>query len=321
MKRFTSMFLLMAMGFVVALVVGCGGGQSEASVTLKAVALTTQTSGKSGLGVATCNSNEDTPDTDAGLDCDGDGGVVTFSTPKRFLIAVRQAGLIDEDGNKHYFVNEDNLLSSQVFDITEIMDIQTSTLPNGTYTHLFVEFYYFALQLELYNANQYESLRVYMSDDDFADEGNLGHHQGDITLTDSNNVEEGFLDPGKEWNQANLLPSRFDNGTQLYASSPDPQTGHQRGPYGSDDLWNQDTFNQGADQDKYYIEIPIDLVVNSSSKSLTMQFNIKDSWYFEDFNGNGIFGPARDTGSGLTEAGDENASWSPVLNKPEVSIE
>jgi hypothetical protein len=318
----------MALSLVGLVVVGCGGGggaSDSANVTLKAVASKTQPVSLGKFATSSCSSSEDTPDGTAdgtaGNDCDGDGGVVTFSTPQKFLIAVRQAGVIDKNGDKHYFINKDNLATSEVFDITEMIDLHTSSLPNGTYTHLFVEFYYFALKLELYTSGQYEHLRIYLSDDDFADEGNLGHHQGDITLTNENNIEEGFLAPGREWSLANLLPQRFDNGTQLYASSPDSQTGHQRGPYGNNDLWNQDSFNQGANQDKFYVELPIDLVVSSSSKNITMQFNIKDSWYFEDFNGNGIFGPARDTGSGITEAGDEKATWSPILNEPDVSVE
>jgi hypothetical protein len=259
------------------------------------------------------NPSEDQPNYMAGLDCDGDGGVVAFETPRSFKVAFKSMGLVNQAGEKLYLFNKPTLQDSIVFDITNPKDLGEMTIPQGTYTHVFAELYYYWLDMQMYNQGQYTQFRVYMSDDNRT-HATAGHHQGDVTITDINNTEVGFLSPGGKWLESQAVPNR-DNNAQ-YASTDDPDTSRKRGPYGNDTLWNNEALNPN---DVFTVSQAINLNLTKESR-FRMTFKVKDNWYWEDYNGDGIFGPSEHNNTTITEAADANATWSPLLGFPDISI-
>ncbi len=270
--------------------------------------------------ITTCpNSGEDQPHYAAGLDCDNDGGVVAFETPRKFKVAFKSLALINQNGDKEYLINQDSLEKSIVFDISDPKVLGDLTIPLGTYTAVEVEIYYYWLDMQMYNKNEYTQFRIYMSDDN-PTHPTEGHHQGDVTLTDENNQEIGWLSAGGIWKTSYAVTVRdepIEPQTKLYSSSADPITNRQRGPYGGDELWNYEVLNPN---DIFTVRENINLVVNKESK-LELTFNVKNNWYWEDYNGDGIFGAAvhESPNNDLIEASDENATWSPIITMPKIS--
>src|SRR3990167_8599725 len=146
----------------------------------------------------------DDPILEDGLDCDGDGGVVAHITPSRYALAFKRATLVPADvggvdaESVDLIADTGTLALSEVVDFTEddssesIISIDSADLPAGTYSGVEVELYYFQLTFPVSGTEQ--NVRVYMSDDDFDAEGNLGHHQGDITFIDDNDTPADYTD-------------------------------------------------------------------------------------------------------------------------------
>jgi len=256
----------------------------------------------------------DEPSFQSGLDCDGNGGVVRYITPTSFKVAIRSLVFIDTTGQALDVIADTNTLAdSIVLDLSQPVTLETPMFPPGAYPTYRVEIYYFELQMPLYDSNVLKTLRVYMSDDDFPTEGNLGHHQGDITLIGEDGTEQGFVDTGALWQTAFLKQTRSTiNG----AGGVDTETGHLRGLYGDQTLWNESDQMQGGDQDVFQIVGPLNLVIDGSRKTVTFSFDVKDTWFFEDFDNNQLFNPCENG----TQDGCGGA-WSPLFNDPEVEIE
>lgn len=257
----------------------------------------------------------DGPQYVAGEDCDGDGGVVAYATPSSFKVAFKWLTLIRQNDGKTFDVIPDTgmLAAAQVVDLTAPVAISLGALPAGYYPEYLAEIYYFELTMPLYDVTQLQTIRVYVSDDDFETEGSLGHHQGDITLVGDDGKELGFVGAGDRWDLAHLSATRGQiNG----AGGADAETGHLRGLYGDQHLWNGYKFAQGPKQDIFKFFESLDLVVGKNASTVTFSFSVKDSWYFEDFDANGLFNPciARDGCA-------EGAEWSPIFNTPDVVIE
>ena len=265
------------------------------------------------------NQNSDEPFYASGLDCDNDGGVVAFETPRRFKIAIKSLALINKNGEKEYLINKNSLEESVVFDISNPKELGDLIIPQDTYTHITAEIYYYWLDMQMYNKGEYTQFRVYMSDDNRT-QATAGHHQGDITLTDENNQEKGWvLGIWKPTDAFAIRPEPNNPDNPLYASTKDKETNRQRGPFGQDSLWDDERLNPN---DIYTITGPIgELKVTKESK-IQFAFNTKNSWYWEDYNGDGIFGAGvhRNSETNITEAADGNATWSPLLNPPTIKV-
>jgi len=263
--------------------------------------------------------NEDEPHYAAGLDCDKDGGKVAFETPRGFKVAFKSMGLINSNDEKVYLFNKATLTDSIVFDITDPKALGEITIPQGNYKSAFAQVYYYWLDMQMYNEGNYTQFRVYMSDDNTT-HATQGHHQGDITITDINNTELGWLDPSKRWIANDAIHTRLEPiapQTKMYAASPDPDTSRQRGPFGGDSLWNDETLNPN---DIFTLTQNINLNITKESK-IQLTFNVKNNWYFEDYNGDGIFGAGvhKHKDNNITEAADTNASWAPLLELPSIT--
>jgi hypothetical protein len=102
----------------------------------------------------------------------------------------------------------------------------------------------------------------------------------------------------------------------------DPETGHQRGPFGDSNLWNQTAFMQGSGRDIYLMNAPLGLtgltVSADISKTVTVTFSVKDSWFWEDFEGDGRFAPCE---NGSIEACAPGSKWAPIFNLPVLTIQ
>lgn len=271
--------------------------------------------------VTTCpNSDSDQPYYAAGLDCDGDNGVVAFETPRKFKVAFKSLALVNQAGDKKYLFNKATLAESVVFDISEPKILGDLIIPQGVYTKIEAEIYYYWLDMQMYNEGEYTQFRVYMSDDN-PTHATAGHHQGDVTLTDVNNVEQGWLDAGGLWKAANSIATRvepLDPDAPLYAATKDPDTNRQRGPFGTSTLWDDNSANPN---DIYTMSQPISSLNLTKESKIKLTFNVKNNWYWEDYNGDGIFGAAmhKNSENNITEAADGNATWAPLLGLPTIT--
>jgi len=243
-----------------------------------------------------------------GIDCDSDGGVVAYLDPSNFKVAIKRLAFVMSDNTYVDLIPDTGILSdSVVVDLANPVTLDISEIPQGTYNSFYAELYYYEITMNIYGVEQ--QVRVYLSDDDFASEGSLGNHQGDIKLMDSSDTFK-FVHAGSMW-QDGLLdtvrPSVMGG-----ASTADPETGHDRGLYGTDELWNTDPlFMQGADQDIFIANETLSMTgitVGSEGTSVTITFDMNDTWFFEDFNANGDFEPC----IGL-EACAGGAEWTPVF--------
>lgn len=226
-------------------------------------------------------SSSDNSESSAGLDCDGDGGVVAFQTPSRFKMALKRLYFITTSGEEDvvsYPLLKD-IDEKGIFEFTPNTLTHSVPLGSSSYTEvtgLGVEVYYYQMELTMYGAKH--EIRIYMSDDDFPKEGNLGHHQGDITYFDKEGKEH-WAFGGNQWfakPEETLVRGDFANG----AGKTDPETKHQRGMFGDSQMWNDSRFMQGASQDIYTTEVEFE-EVNGTHASLV--FNIHKRWFYEDF--------------------------------------
>jgi hypothetical protein len=263
----------------------------------------------------------DGPPYAAGLDCDGDGGVGRYITPSVFKIALKRATLSTADGTTLDLVPDTGTLAkSQVIDLSSPVTLAAAEVPVTTYTGMEVQVYYYELVMPLNDPPVNQHIRVYLSDDDFEAEGNLGHHQGDITMIDDAGHELGFVMGGSAWTAASVAPLRgeYSNG----AGGVDPETGHVRGLFGDTTLWNATPFMQGATQDICIFEASLNLKLTSTGTTLTMLFNLADSWFYEDYNNNQTFDPCGTPGpNGMMDGCSEGAGWAPLLPYPEAVVE
>ncbi|MCW8838316.1 MAG: hypothetical protein OQK11_06410, partial [Thiovulaceae bacterium] len=262
--------------------------------------------------------HEDDAIYEEGLDCDEDNGTIAFTTPRGFKVAFKSMGLINSNDEKVYIFNKSTLSDSIVFDLSDPKVVGEMTIPQGSYKSAFAEIYYYWLDMEMYSEGNYTQFRVYMSDDNRT-ASTAGHHQGDITLTDANNTELGWIAPGAAWTDANI-GSRVepnDPDEPLYAATKDTQTNRQRGPFGTSEMWDNETLNPN---DIYTPSGSISLTIEKESK-IQLTFKVKNNWYFEDYNGDGIFGPAihKNSDNNITEAADANATWAPLLELPTIT--
>ncbi len=276
-------------------------------------------------GGQTPPTTSDSPSFAAGVDCDADGGIVSFITPSKYSIAIKRASLVKSDGTLVDLISDTGtLVKSQVVDFTsaanskDIITLSPSSLKAGSYSGIRAEIYYFQMTFPV--AGVIRNVRIYMSDDDFPAEGSLGHHQGDITLVnDSGTTELGWVGPS--WSDAGLTTTR--GAPQNGAGEKDTETGHDRGFFGDKTLWNAADFTQGASQDIYKqtlgfpatLSIP-DITTITSLTAVTMTFSVANSWYYEDFapQGTGFF-----PGVG-GEAAGVGAEWAPLVPVPGLSV-
>ena len=258
--------------------------------------------------------SHDDPSMPAGVDCDQDGGVVAFNTPIGFKVAIKKLDFIRDDGEVLEIVPDSGTLAaSDVLDLSAPVTLFTQEIPPGDYAFLEVEFYYYELTMHVNDPATEEQIRVYLSDDDFPAEGGLGHHQGDITIIGSDGLEAGWAQGCTAWNAANVQGDR--TGIEG-AGGADPETGHVRGFYGDAPHWNQADFMQGPDRDIFVQRGDLDLVVDGADRTVTITFDLVDTWFFEDFDANGLFNP----GQGA-EACSENSEWTPIFPEVDISVD
>lgn len=305
-----SIFILMS---------ACGGG--NASITVKMKTSGTATSSVNSDIVNINDSQEDT----SGTDPDGDGGYVRFITPSSFKVAFKKLTFINKDTEEEFTVIEDTgtLANSEVLNLNDTVTIDTSdlSLSTGTYTYR-AEIYYYEIVMPINLTDDITTIRLYMSDDDFSSEGNHGHHQGDITFINSAGDELGWVKAGEVWTETNLATTRPD---QAGAGGPDSETGHKRGLFGDTELWDKTAFNQGPNQDIFILEDEFDLNV-SGNAIITFDFDIANTWFYEDFDNNQKFNPCQGSGNanGSKDAcpqAPDGAEWSPIFNPPNITIE
>jgi len=317
MMRIGRLLLMLAVSTV--LLSACGGGGSSSTAAPAVddgnapVTITMEADYGQGRSIiptlmTVCtDTTSDGPGFVAGTDCDGDGGVVAYADPSSFKVAIKRLALVMNDSTMVDLIADTGTLAdSVVVDLDSPVQLAVSEIPQGTYTAFYAEFYYYDITMPLYSANQL--LRVYLSDDDFPAEGSLGNHQGDIKLLDGSDVF-GFVHAGVAWQDGLLDYVR--PAVMGGASTADAETGHDRGLYGNDELWNGSAFMQGADQDIFVANDIISMTgvtIGSGGKDITISFDLADTWFFEDYNSNGIFEPCiNDSEEGC------GGEWTPVF--------
>lgn len=271
----------------------------------------------------------DDPSLENGKDCDGDLGIVAHVTPSQYAIAFRRISFTpaDETSEQIDFVADTgSLITSEVItftsgDTTETVEtLGTDDLQAGTYSGVEAVLYYFQLTFPVSGTTR--NVRIYMSDDDFAAEGNLGHHQGDITFIDDEGNEEGWVD--STWTETTTTRGEEQNG----AGEVDMETMHERGFFGNEDFWNATDQVQGSGADNFLMSLEFDepLTIPDPSTltdltTITATFSTADTFYYEDFAPQDTeafpgFYPA-DGG----EATSEDAEWAPLAPTAIVTIE
>jgi hypothetical protein len=257
---------------------------------------------------------DDLPIFAPGLDCDGDGGVVRYITPSELRVAFKRLSFVHERaGAIDVIADTGTLAEALVLDLTEPLTVATVEALSGHYVMMEAEIYYFELTLD--GAGPRRIVRVYMSDDDFPGEGELGHHQGDITLIDEDGAELGFVVPAAGWTEEALSPTRGE----LRGGAPDDaETGHSRGLFGDGSFWNRGELNQGPDQDIYLLLEPISADLVGDEETVTVRFDVADTWFFEDFGDNGSFDPCVDGGG--VEACAPGSAWGPLFAPPRIEL-
>lgn len=319
--------------------VACGGSSSSgttsstglkfnagASFTSSASASLSKALYKTTTGVCADLGGSPTTDDPAitdGLDCDADGGIVAHITPSAYAVAFKSITLVPAAGSTAINIVADTgtLANSEVITFTTdnatqtVVTINPSSLTAGTYTGVQAEIYY--IQMTFPVAGTTRNVRIYVSDDDFAAEGSLGHHQGDITFVSDAGVESGWVD--STWTTTTSTRSSANDG----AGGTDAETGHARGFFGNAAFWNATAQNQGATQDDYSttFSFPSSLTIPDPSTittltTVTVTFSTADTFYYEDFapQGTGFF-PA--SGGEATSAATE---WAPLAPDAAVTV-
>ncbi len=267
----------------------------------------------------------DSPILEEGLDCDDDGGIVTHITPTQYSVAFKKIVLVPEDvagedaASIDIIADTGTLAQSQVVDFTTdstsatLLDGMDVTTLNGSYAGVQAEIYY--IQMTFPVAGVVRNVRIYFSDDDFEAEGNLGHHQGDITFAEDDDTELGWVD--STWLAANLVTTRGSD--QNGAGETDAETGHDRGFFGNAEFWNAAELQQGSAQDIFTTTIDFDEPLDFSQEhtgittvTVDLNFSVADTFYYEDFAPqNTADFPGFYPGDG-GEATSEQAEWAPL---------
>lgn len=280
---------------------------------------------------ATCadldsNPTSDDPSLADDLDCDGDGGLVTHLTPSKYSVAFKKLvlrGSTSATADLNIIADTDTLANAQVVTFTTsdtsdtLLDVIQANLTTGTYAGMEAEIYY--LQMTFPVAGVTRNVRIYLSDDDFAAEGSLGHHQGDITFVDNAGVELGWIDGN--WTDTTTTRSSAQNGD----GDTDDETGHARGFFGNAAFWDAAAFDQGATQDIFTTTVDFDSALEVPTTPLfqmivTLTFSVADTFYYEDFSPQNTtdfpgFYPA--TGGEATSATTE---WAPILPAMDLTL-
>lgn len=304
--------------------ISAGDFDSSASQSLSALVRAVTTGVCADLASPITN---DDPFLADGLDCDEDGGVVAHVTPSTYAIAFKRITLlgIDADTSDIDLISDTGTLAdSEVIEFTEedgsttVVTLSPDDLAAGTYSGIESEIYYFEMRFSI--GGEDKTVRIYMSDDDFESEGNLGHHQGDITLINDDGTETGWID--STWSEENVVTTRSE--AQNGAGGMDGETGHDRGFFGNVEFWDAEDLDQGSDQDIYGVELLFDDALEmpdpdtiTDLTTITATFSIADTFFYEDFapQGTGFF-PA----SG-GEATSEGAAWAPLVPTANLTVE
>ncbi|MFH1727215.1 MAG: hypothetical protein ABIA04_02200 [Pseudomonadota bacterium] len=256
-----------------------------------------------------------------GLDCDGNGLEVAYQTPTAYTVALKSVYLIT-DSDDLIPILEYDLLSSidadGVFEFTSEESSQTIEIPSDlaasyvtapAINGIKLEIYYYEFEILMYN--EYETIRIYVSDDDFETEGYLGHHQGDVTYFDADGIEH-WANGGLNWfsNPDDTLErGEFANG----AGETDEETGHERGMFGNLAQWNADDFMQGENQDTFFVEMTFE---NPNGTNIQINFDITHTMFYEDYINDKSFDPCIENDLGESSEEGCGANWS--INPPEI---
>jgi len=300
-----------------------GSGSGSSNVLLKLMPnLKRQENSASTQTCETADSTDDGPNLIAGSDCDGDGGKVAYSTPSSFKIAIKKMGLYNDSSTYFPVIAEaDTLAESTVIDLSQEVTLNPgTTIPQGVYPRFEIQIYYVEMVMEINNIGETQNIRIYLSDDNFPGEGNLGHHQGDLTIINGSGNEVGWVDPGcQAWNSTNTAADRSGI---VGAGGTDSETDHKRGLYGNSDLWDTFIFKQGRYQDIF--TVPAYLGLQAGHAKVTLTFDVEDTWYYEDYDANNLFNPGGigTYGGNSTplEACHGVATWSPLISLPTVTL-
>jgi len=228
--------------------------------------------------------SNDEPGFNANLDCDGDGGVIAYQTPESYTLVLKSLYFASADSSKAYLLNFNSLNDINETGIIKFTSASSSAKVNlpSDFDTAFVptavgfEVYYFELTIILYGKKT--TLRIYMSDDDFANQGGGGHHQGDITYLDDDGTEH-WARGGFNWLSSpaeTLNRGDFANGD----GGTDGETGHTRGMFGSAEFWNATGLNMGAQADIYFVKFDL----TTGTLAATINFDIANTWFYENFD-------------------------------------
>lgn len=213
--------------------------------------------------------------------------IYTKQTPAEYIIALKSATIIGEEGTEDYeLFNVSTIDSSLVYDFTDGSvrhDLGAdTTIPEGFYGSMNIELYYLQMKLQIYSINrgvEWRNLRIYFSDDGV-------HRPADVTQIDDEGNELGWLfgngvipdfDPVSPREAAYTIAG---NGVQWLMFAD--KSAQYYGPFGNMDFWNQATqpFRQN---------VPFNFE-GSSGDEVVMMFNVAECWQFEDKTRDGYFG-------------------------------
>lgn len=336
------------LGLMISILMGCGDSSTTTTTTglnFTTTADFTASASESFSALkaltATCAEREDPtaeddPTLADGVDCDGDDGIVAHLTPSQYSLAFKRVTLKSSegaDGDIDLIADTGTLAQSEVIDFTSadasesVITIEPGDLTAGTYAGIEAELYYFQLTFPVSGTTQ--TVRFYMSDDDFVSEGSLGHHQGDITFINADGTEAGWVD--STWLTENLATTRSTE--QNGAGGEDEETGHFRGFFGNAAFWNAADQVQGNSQDIYLMTLDFDTPLEvpdpatiTGLTTITATFSVADTFFFEDFSPYGTGDDANTSFLGFwpDEGGDAggdaacladdtcNSSWAPL---------
>ncbi|OGB87654.1 hypothetical protein A3H38_04100 [candidate division WOR-1 bacterium RIFCSPLOWO2_02_FULL_46_20] len=271
-----------------------------------------------------------------------------FITPDRYLIALKSAKLT-KTGTSDVVVlfNYPSLESCVVesFSSNEVKEIviTTAEVAAADYETLKVEVYWVQQRFPIKSGTSesvsasteaavMKNIRIYLTDDHAAESwravgDNNAHHQGDLTIIGTDEATElGWFFPPADFSGKKPRPGSPD--TDGYAANQnldkgDPTTLHDRGPNGNNDDWGGRTAAGDIagrhPEDIFIAEIPLSDLDLSAVSKLLVRFDVKNTWVFNDVDGDGYFSPGFITGEAGDDANDETKGWGPLL--PNISFE
>jgi hypothetical protein len=271
-----------------------------------------------------------------------------FITPDRYLIALKSAKLKKTGTTEVVTIFNYSSLESCViesFSSSEVKEIVVSTaeITPADYDALQVEVYWVQMKFPIKagtsetvpastEAPIMRNIRIYLTDDQAAENwrsiaGNNEHHQGDLTIiaTDES-AEIGWFYPPADFSGKTPRPGSPDTddyGANLNLDKGDSVTGHDRGPFGDNAFWGGRLATgevAGKHPENIYLAVlPLpDVDFNSISK-MTIRFDVKNTWAFNDVDGDGYFSPGYITGEAGDDANTTSKAWAPLL--PNISFE